>query len=84
MLPEKQAMRVEEVTTTPAYHDSIVGHLTTDVILWLQIDEFIKTGTFAALAEADNAVEGGDADKKGEAVESKAKVAGKDMAMKFL
>lgn len=48
--------------------------------LCLQIDEFIKTGTFAALSPADNAVEGGDANKKAEAVEEKAK----DMAMKFL
>ena len=46
----------------------------------LQINEFIKTGTFAALTEAQDAVEGGDAEEKGKAVQSK----GKDMALKFL
>jgi len=46
----------------------------------LQIDEFITTGTLAALSEAEAAVQGGDAPGKQNAVEGKAK----DMAMKFL
>ncbi len=46
----------------------------------LQIDEFITTGTLAALSEAEASVEGGDAPEKQKAVEGKAK----DMAMKFL
>jgi len=46
----------------------------------LQIDEFITTGTLAALSEAEASVEGGDAPEKKTAVEGKAK----DMAMKFL
>ncbi|KAA6429316.1 hypothetical protein WJX79_008683 [Trebouxia sp. C0005] len=45
-----------------------------------KIDEFITTGTLAALSEAEAAVEGGDAPEKQKAVEGKAK----DMAMKFL
>lgn len=45
-----------------------------------QIDEFIKTGTLAALSEAEGAVEGGDAPEKQEAVKGKAT----NMAMKFL
>ena len=79
MLPEhKPCILRRSLATQPA------RSIRPDYTCCLQIDEFIKTGTFAALTEADNAVEGGDADKKGEAVESKAKVAGKDMAMKFL
>ncbi|DBA94786.1 TPA: hypothetical protein ACH3X1_002331 [Trebouxia sp. C0004] len=45
-----------------------------------KIDEFITTGTLAALSEAEASVEGGDAPEKQKAVEGKAK----DMAMKFL
>ena len=46
----------------------------------LQIDEFIKTGTLAALNEAEASIGGGDALQKQTAVEGKAK----DMAAKFL
>ena len=45
-----------------------------------QIDEFIKTGTLAALNEAEASAEGGDAPQKQKAVKGKAK----DMAAKFL
>lgn len=46
----------------------------------LQIDEFIRTGTFAALNEAEASVQGGDALEKQTAVQGKAK----DLAAKFL
>lgn len=46
----------------------------------LQIDEFIKTGTFAALNQAEASGEGGDAPEKTKAVPSKAQ----DLAAKFL
>ena len=46
----------------------------------LQIDEIIKTGTLAALSEAEGAVEGEDVPEKQKAVKGKAT----DMAMKFL
>lgn len=46
----------------------------------LQIDEFINTGTFAALNEAEASVQGGDAPEKQKAVQSKAQ----DLAAKFL
>lgn len=46
----------------------------------MQIDEFIKTGTLAALHEAEAGAEGGDAPQKQQAVASKAK----DLASKFL
>ena len=49
-------------------------------ICLLQIDEFIKTGTLAALHEVQASAEGGDAPQKKQAVESKAQ----DMASKFL
>lgn len=48
--------------------------------MMLQIDEFIKTGTLAALNEAEASAEGGDVPQKHKAVEGKAK----DMAAKFL
>ncbi len=46
----------------------------------MQIDEFIKTGTLAALNEAEASVDDGDAPEKQKAVDDKAK----DMAVKFL
>ncbi|KAL3163075.1 hypothetical protein ABBQ32_009495 [Trebouxia sp. C0010 RCD-2024] len=45
-----------------------------------KIDEFIRTGTFAALNEAEASVQGGDALEKQTAVQGKAK----DLAAKFL
>ena len=46
----------------------------------VQIDEFIGTGTLAALNQAEASAEGGDAPQKEQAVAGKAK----DMAAKFL
>lgn len=57
--------------------------MTCNIARWalaVQIDEFIKTGTFAALNEAEAFVEGGDAPEKQKAVQSKAQ----DLAAKFL
>ena len=58
---------------------SLAGHILISMCL-VQIDEFIKTGTLAALHEAQASAEGGDAPQKEQAVEGKAK----DMAAKFL
>ena len=73
MLAHKQAM-----------HDMIYmvwfAKLARQAPAMLQIDEFIKTGTFAALNEAKASVAGGDAPQKQKAVQSKAQ----DLAAKFL
>ena len=58
----------------------VMCHTARWAIASLQIDEFIKTGTFAALNEAEASIQGGDAPEKQKAVQSKAQ----DLAAKFL